>query len=57
MPAAEREFVWTFSFPVSHKVPASFGTLEGSYRFRIAIPMESGDAKTVETGTFSVVES
>jgi neutral ceramidase len=54
MPAAEREFVWTFSFPVSHKVPASFGKLEGTYRFRIEIPMESGDTKKVETGTFSV---
>lgn len=54
MPAPEREFAWTFHFPVRHKVPASFGELEGTYRFRVKIPVVSGEPVVVETGAFEV---
>lgn len=54
MPAPEREFAWTFHFPVSRKVPASFGELSGTYRFRVEIPTTAGETLSVETGSFEV---
>lgn len=57
MPAAEREFIWTFHFPVSHRTPASFDSLEGTYRFAVTLPTDAaGGTQLAHTGTFTVTE-
>jgi hypothetical protein len=55
MPAIEREFLWTFHFPASHRVPASFEPLEGTYRFAVTLPTGAhGENRESHTGTFTV---
>jgi hypothetical protein len=56
MPASEREFAWAFHFPVSHRVPAGFEPLDGSYRFAVTIPTDAnGGTQVTHTGSFAVV--
>ena len=55
MPAPEREFAWTFHFPVSHRVPAGFEPLDGTYRFAVTIPTDAnGGTQVSHTGSFTV---
>lgn len=51
--APSRTFRWTFQFPIAHRASSNIPELDGPYRFRIAIPTESGEM-TVDTGVFTV---
>ena len=51
--AMSRTFAWTFHFPVSRRAATTIPRLRGDYRFRVAIPTESGSME-ITTGTFTV---
>ncbi len=53
MPASQREFRWTFSFPVSHRVSGAVDDLSGQLRFVVSVPTENGDVE-VTTSAFTV---
>jgi hypothetical protein len=49
----ERVFNWTFSLPLATRAMA-FGPGTGPYRFRVVLPLESGDSTEVESTPFTV---
>ncbi|MEQ1500772.1 MAG: neutral/alkaline non-lysosomal ceramidase N-terminal domain-containing protein [Myxococcota bacterium] len=52
--APSRAFQWAFHLPVHHAVPGAGPTLAGDYRLSAALPLASGEIRTVTSAVFTV---